>query len=127
MRGVVNKSSGTDPSTAFTGDNAPVPFVQNVVNNSPNLQIGLFQLSASYPNVFPSGSVPIFTYICDTPNNPQPPPVPCSAAVGADNSPTNIRDVIITLVVASPLPDATTGKPRLVQLNGRARRVNPNQ
>jgi hypothetical protein len=126
MRGTAPKQSGHDPAV----DTAPnlAPFVQNVVNNSPGFQIGLFQLSASYPNVFPSGnSVPIFTYICDTPSNPLPPPTRCSAAVGTDNSPVNIRDVDITLIVASPLPDATTGQPRLVQLNGRAHRVNPNQ
>ena len=128
MRGVAPKAAGTDPSLAFTGPYAPVPFVQNVVNNSPNLQIGLFQLYASYPNVFPSGNpVWIFKYFCDTPNNPLPPPTPCPVAVGTDNSPVNIRDVDITLIVASPLPDATTGQPRLVQLAGRAHRVNPNQ
>jgi prepilin-type N-terminal cleavage/methylation domain-containing protein len=125
MRGMVGKVSGDDPDTDTAA--ALAPFVQNVVNNSPTLQIGLFQLSAAYPNVFASGSVPIFTYICDTPNSPQPPPTLCSAAATADNSPANIRDVLITLVVASPLPDATTGKPRLVQLSGRARRVNPSQ
>src|SRR2546430_11394532 len=38
---------------------------------------------------------------------------PCSGA-GADNSPANIRDVAITLIVAAPLPDASTGRPRLV-------------
>lgn len=128
MRGVAPKAAGTDPSFAFTGPYAPVPFVQNVVNNSPTLQIGVFQLSASYPGVFPGGNpVSIFTYICDTPNNPLPPPTNCPAAVGADNSPANIRDVDIALIVASPLPDATTGQPRLVQLNGRAHRVNPSQ
>jgi hypothetical protein len=34
---------------------------------------------------------------------------------------------MITLIVAAPLPDATTGRPRLVTLNGRGRRINPNQ
>jgi hypothetical protein len=126
MRGIATKQPGDDPAVDTSSQLAP--FVQNVVNNSPSLQIGLFQLSAVYPNVFPTGnSVPIFTYICDTPINPLPPPTRCLAAVGADNSPANIRDVVITLVVASPLPDATTGRPRLVQLSGRARRVNPNQ
>lgn len=126
MRGTATRQPGHDPAVD-TAQNL-TPFVQNVVNNSPNLQIGQFQLSASYPNVFPGGNpVPIFTYICDTPINPQPPPVLCSAAVGVDNSPANIRDVAITLIVASPLPDATTGHPRLVQLGGRAHRVNPNR
>lgn len=128
MRGMAPKASGGDPDAAFTGAYAMVPFVQNVVNNSPNLQIGQYQLSVSNPNVFPSGNpVPIFQYICDTPNNPQYPPPLCRNATNADNSPANIRDVLITLIVAAPLPDATTGQPRLVQLSGRGRRVNPNQ
>jgi hypothetical protein len=46
---------------------------------------------------------------------------------GADNSPANIRDVAITLIVATPLPDATSGAQRVVQLSGRGRRLNPNQ
>jgi prepilin-type N-terminal cleavage/methylation domain-containing protein len=125
MRGIAPKTLGHDPAV----DTSPtlVPFVQNVVNNAPNTQIGQFQLSATNPGVFPGGNpVPIFAYTCDTPTVPQYPPPLCSAA-GADNSPANIRDIAITLIVASPLPDATTGQPRLVQLSGRGRRVNPNQ
>lgn len=125
MRGAALKQSGHDPAV----DTASffVPFVQNVVNNSPTLQIGQSQLSTVYPNIFPSGnSVPIFSYICDTPTQNLPPPTLCSAA-GADNYPANIRDVAITLIVASPLPDATTGQPRLVQLTARGHRLNPNQ
>jgi len=102
-RAVVDKTSSTDPATATSGNF--VPFVQNVVN---------------------SASQPIFAYTCDTPTAAQPQPKPCSLA-GADNSPTNIRDVAITLIVATPLPDATSGAPRIVQLSGRGRRVNPNQ
>ena len=125
MRGAAQKQTGHDPAVDTAAFLAP--FVQNVVNNSPTLQIGQFQLFASNPAVFPSGNpVPIFTYICDTPTTPQYPPPLCSNAV-SDNSPANIRDVAITLIVASPLPDATTGQPRLVQLTARGRRVNPNQ
>jgi prepilin-type N-terminal cleavage/methylation domain-containing protein len=131
MRGVANKVSGDDPDLDTTA--AMVPFVQNVVNNSPGLVIGTSALSASYPGVFSGGSVPVFRYTCDQPPpppaNPQfplPPTAWCYQA-GSDNSPANIRDVIITLIVAAPLPDATTGKARLVQLDGRGRRVNPNQ
>lgn len=125
MRAAANKVSGADPDGATSG--ALVPFVQNVVNNSPNLQIGL-QLSAAYPGVFAGGSPPIFKYTCDTPSTfPPPSPLPLCAAAGVDNSPANIRDVAITLIVAAPLPDATTGMPRLVQLEGRGRRINPNQ
>lgn len=125
FRGVATKVSGHDPAVDTAANFAP--FVQNVVNNSPTLQIGLFQLSAAYPNVFPGGNpVSIFTYYCDTPTLALPPPTLCSAAL-PDNSPANIRDVAITLVVASPLPDATTGHPRLVQLTARGHRLNPNQ
>ncbi|HET8922691.1 MAG TPA: type II secretion system protein [Candidatus Acidoferrum sp.] len=126
LRGSANKGTALDPAVQ-TFPNL-VPFVQNVVNNSAPAQIAQYQLS--YPNMFPGGApVPIFSYICDSPAVPQSPPpptVPCPIA-GADNSPANIRDVIITLIVASPLPDARTGQPRLVQLTGRGRRINPNQ
>ena len=103
FRAVADKTASTDPATATSGNF--VPFVQNVVN---------------------SASQPIFSYTCDTPTAAQPQPKPCSLA-GADNSPMNIRDVAITLIVATPLPDATSGAPRIVRLNGRGRRINPNQ
>lgn len=126
MRAVARKQASHDPAVD-TAQAGFVPFVQNVVNNSPTLQIGQFQLEAAYPLVFAGGAaVPIFQYICDTPSVPQNPPQPCPLA-GADNTPRNIRDVAITLIVAAPLPDTTTGRPRLVQLEGRGRRVNPNQ
>ena len=125
MRAAALKQAGHDP--AVDTSSLLVPFVQYVVNNSPNLQIGQSQLSASYPTIFSGGNpVPIFTYVCDTPTTALPPPTLCSAA-GADNSPANIRDVAITLIVASPLPDATTGQPRLVQLSARGHRLNPNK
>lgn len=124
MRGVACKQLSHDP--AIDTSDVLVPFVQNVVNNSPTLQIGQFQLDAVYPGVFQGGnSVQIFQYVCDTPSGPVP-TGSCPAAAAADNSPKNIRDVIITLLVAAPSPDDTTGRPRLVQLEGRARRVNPN-
>jgi prepilin-type N-terminal cleavage/methylation domain-containing protein len=127
MRGMAPKAPGANPDFAFTGQYTVVPFVQNVVNNSPNLQIGQFQLSVSNPGVFPGGiSVPIFRYICETPTAPVY-PLPFCDAAGVDNAPANIRDVMITLIVAAPLPDATSGQPRLVQLEGRGRRINPNQ
>jgi prepilin-type N-terminal cleavage/methylation domain-containing protein len=122
MRGAALKQVGRDPAmdtAAFL-----VPLVQNVVNNSSAAQIAQYQ--AFYPGMFPSGNpVPIFTYLCEN-SSPPPATVLCSGA-GVDNSPKNIRDVIITLIVATPVPDATTGQPRLVQLTGRGRRINPNQ
>jgi len=106
MRGVVFKASGTDPASAFTGANAPVPFVQNVVNTA---------------------AQPIFSYTCDTANPPQSPPLPCPNAAPADNFPANIRDVMINLIVATPQLDPATGQPRVVELRGRGRRLNPNR
>jgi prepilin-type N-terminal cleavage/methylation domain-containing protein len=127
MRGMAPKVSGGNPDSAFTGQYAVVPFVQNVVNNVCPQQLS--NCHTAYPLVFPGGNpVPIFQYTCDTPSTPQFPLPPCaSSQAGPDNSPKNIRDVIITLIVAAPLPDATTGRPRLVQLEGRGRRINPNQ
>jgi len=135
MRGIAPKVSGSDPDAAFNGNSALVPFVQNVVNNCPSpatSAISPCPLALSNPNAFPGGSpIPIFQYTCDHPATPQfppPPAIPCiSFSAGADNAPANIRDVIITLIVAAPLPDATTGQARLVQLQGRGRRFNPNQ
>lgn len=127
MRGVACKLAGAEPGVQTSQPGVLIPFVQNVVNNSPTLQIGQFQLDAAYPALFPGGApVPMFQYTCDTPSAPQNPPQPCPLA-GADNAPANIRDVAITLIVAAPLPDSTTGQPRLVQLEGRGRRINPNQ
>lgn len=127
MRGVACKLAGAEPGVQTSQPGVLIPFVQNVVNNSPTLQIGQFQLDAAYPALFPGGvPVPIFQYTCDTPSAPQNPPQPCPLA-GADNAPANIRAVAITLIVAAPLPDSTTGQPRLVQLEGRGRRINPNQ
>jgi type II secretory pathway pseudopilin PulG len=133
MRGMAQKVVGTDPDAATTATTpAPVlaPFVQNVVNNVCLPQIPNCQ--ASYPGLFPGGvAVPIFSYTCDNPPAPQFPPPPTvlctSPLAGTNDSPANIREVNITLIVAAPLPDATTGQPRLVMLNGRGRRINPNQ
>jgi prepilin-type N-terminal cleavage/methylation domain-containing protein len=127
MRSANNKPLAPgDPDTNSAAQ--LVPFVQNIVNtqvvqNVTNPQVAQYQ--AAYPGVFPGGApVPIFSYTCD---NALPPPqtVLCAGAPASTNSPTNIRDVMVTLIVAAPLPDATTGQPRVVQLRGRGRRVNP--
>jgi len=122
MRGMAPKQTSHDPAVDTAAEFAPL--VQNVVNNASSAQIAQYQ--AIYPGMFPHGNpVAIFSYTSDTPTAPQPQPCPSLAA--ADNIPANIRDVTVTLIVASPLPDATTGQPRLVQLVGRGRRINPNQ
>ncbi len=124
MRAVANKVPNGDPDAATSAAGVVMPFVQNVVNNTcpPSLP----QCQTAYPAIFGGGPVPIFSYACDN-SSPPPPTVPCRSAIGGDNSPANIRDVAITLIVAAPSPDAKTGMPRLVQLNGRGRRINPNQ
>jgi prepilin-type N-terminal cleavage/methylation domain-containing protein len=119
MRGMAAKDA-SDPAMATTAAGVLAPFVQNVINNASPAQIALYQVS--YPAMFPSGPVPIFSYTCDTGTLP----LACPIA-GPANAPANIREVIVTLIVAAPAPDATTGVPRIVQLTGRGRRVNPNQ
>jgi prepilin-type N-terminal cleavage/methylation domain-containing protein len=124
MRGMVGKTVNTDPDAATSAAGVLAPFVQNVVNNTCPPPIPACQ--TAYPGLFGGNPVPIFSYVCD--NHPPPPPtISCLIATTADNSPANIREVNITLIVAAPLPDATTGQPRLVQLSGRGRRINPNQ
>jgi hypothetical protein len=94
------------------------------MNNAPPAQIAQFRLV--YPQMFPGGNpVPIFTYICP---NPTPPPstIACSSA-GSYNSPVNVTDVEITLIVMAPTVDAQTGAPRLIELHGRGHSLNPIQ
>jgi prepilin-type N-terminal cleavage/methylation domain-containing protein len=118
-RGMAQKVTGADPDASTSSQ--LVPFVQNVINNSSSAQIAQYQLS--YSGMFLGGApVPIFSYTCDTGGAPS----ACPGAVGY-NSPANIRDVVVTLIVSAPTPDTTTGVPRIVQLSGRGRRVNPNQ
>ena len=105
MRGAVNKT-GHNPDATTSAAGVLAPFVQNVVNTP---------------------AQPIFSYTCDTGTASQLPPLPCPIAAATDNSPANIRDVIINLIVATPQRDATTGQPRVVELRGRGRRVNPNR
>lgn len=118
-RGVVLKTAGTDPAVATAG--AMLPYVTNVMNNASATQIA--QFTAFYPSMFPGGiPQPIFQYYCDTSSGP----MLCQNA-GTSNSPMNVRDVEITLIVKTPQIDAQTGAPRLVELNGRGHRINPNQ
>jgi hypothetical protein len=115
MRGVAPKAAG-DPAVA-----GMLPYVLNVMNNAPPAQIAQFQ--AAYPAMFPGGTPqPLFQFTCDAPNGP----VLCQNAAG-NNSPANVRDVDITLIVMTPQRDAQTNQIHLVELNGRGHRVNPNK
>ena len=121
FRGAVNKAVGTDPVAATNAAGVMLPYVTNVMNNPGAVRIGQFQ--AAYPGMFPGGvAQPIFQFTCDSPAGT----VLCQNA-GASNSPVNVRDVEITLIVMTPERDFTTQKLRLVQLNGRGHRINPNQ
>jgi prepilin-type N-terminal cleavage/methylation domain-containing protein len=113
------KVVSADP--AATTAPAFVPYVQNVMNNASPAQIAQFQ--AAYPNMFLGGNpVPVFSYTCYTPFGPQ----PCPSA-GSYNSPVNVTDVEITLIVMAPSLDAQTGVPRLIELHGRGHSLNPTQ
>jgi prepilin-type N-terminal cleavage/methylation domain-containing protein len=114
------KVVGGDPAT--TTAQFFVPYVQNVMND-PAPPYTIAQFKAVYPNMFPGGNpVPIFSYTCHTPYGPQ----LCTAA-GSYNSPVNVTDVEITLIVMAPTVDAQTGQPRLTELHGRGHSLNPIQ
>jgi prepilin-type N-terminal cleavage/methylation domain-containing protein len=122
MRGVTAKA-GVDPIAATAAAGIMVPYVLNVMNNATAAQIAQFR--AVYPAMFPGGNpVPIFQYSCDI--GAAVPQLPCPAA-GAKNSPVNIHDVQITLIVQARERDAQTQALRLVELNGRGHRLNPNK
>lgn len=101
MRGSVAKN-GTNPDALLTGS-VMVPFLLNVMNQS--------------------SGVPIFKYACDTP--PPAGVTPCPSAPSNYNATTNIRDVEVTLMVKTQLVDAQTGQVQIIELNGRAHRLNP--
>jgi prepilin-type N-terminal cleavage/methylation domain-containing protein len=116
-RAVVPKSGG-DPWGPTSAPGVMVPFLANVMNNATGQ---LAQITAAYPSMFPNGQpVPIFQYTCDTSAGQ----APCPTA-GASNSPMNIRDVDITLIVMTQQPDMQTHALKLVELNGRGHRANP--
>ena len=118
-RSVVPKAVGVDPTVATSSPAAMVPFIVNVMNNPPADQLA--ELIASYPTVYPAGNpVPIFQYACDSAAGP----VPCSTAAPPGLS-TQIRDVDVTLIVRTTQRDLQTQKWKLVELNGRGHRSNP--
>lgn len=125
MRGEVDKDFSNDPLTTSGAAGTLVPYVQNVVNNASAADIAGYQ--AAYPGAFPAGTaIPIFTYQCDgLPTSSVPlAPVACKSGTSL-NTPDHIRTVGITLIVATPFPDARTGLPRLVEMQGRARIISP--
>lgn len=109
FRGVVApKVAGADPAAATQA--ALLPYVRNVMNNASAAQMDLIR--ASYPTMFPGGAaVPVFTYTYE-------------AAAAPNNTPVNIREVNVTLIVMAAEQDPRTGQPRVVTLTGRALRIN---
>jgi prepilin-type N-terminal cleavage/methylation domain-containing protein len=118
LQRIVVQKTGSDPySTLMLG--TKVAFLANVVNNAPSGQLA--QIATNYPSMFPGGQPqPIFQYSCDTPSGT----MPCPLA-GSYNSPQNIRDVDVNLIVMTPQRDMQTQSLKLVELNGRGHRVNP--
>jgi hypothetical protein len=117
LRGTADK--GGDPLAAA----AMFPYATNVMNRTSPAQIT--QINAAYPGTFPGGApVPIFTYYCDSPTGPK---LCTDPTIAAFNLANNIREVEVTLIVMIQQPDMQTGQLRVVTLNGRGHRVNPNQ
>lgn len=119
LRGVVPKTSGSDPvvATATSVPGVMTPFVNNVMNNASSTQMAA--ITAQYPAMFPGGAQPIFVYTCSTPTGSE----TCSMA-GTYNMPTNITDVDVTLIVETPYQDMQTQSIKLVELTGRGHRTN---
>ena len=121
-RSKVQKIAGDDPGTDTSQPPVMVPFVTNVMNNPPaTAPVTITQMTANYPTMFPGGAPqPVFQYTCDTPTGPQ----PCPTA-GIYGVPSNIRDVVVTLIVMTQQPNQQNQQLELVELTGRGHRVNP--
>ena len=120
FRAVVQKTVGNPPPSPGQVAALGTPLLKYLVNNPGNL---MSLATSEYPTMFPGGAAqPIFQYTCD---NPPGPPTPCSLATGTNNSPKNIRDVDVILIVMTPQPDMQTQSLKLVELFGRGHRSNP--
>jgi prepilin-type N-terminal cleavage/methylation domain-containing protein len=118
-RTVVPKTAGTDPVTATSGPAQMTPFVENVMNNAPEPL--LTEIREQYPNMYPTGPVPLFQYTCSTPSGPQ----PCSTAAAPYNQVQKISDIDVTLIVKTPRVDLSNDSLKLMELTGRGHRSNP--
>lgn len=132
FRGMTPKNAN-DPAAATTAAAVMYPYITNVMNNASAAQIASFR--ADYPSMFPAGNPqPIFQYYCANPAAP-PPTVLCQNVAGnitlpngttiPANSPANVVDVEVTLILKTTQNDPQTKAPLLVELNGFGHRVNP--
>jgi prepilin-type N-terminal cleavage/methylation domain-containing protein len=121
-RGTLAKGLAVSPTSQMTvGNGVMFPYATNVMNSASAAEKAA--INAAYPGTFPGGAdVPVFSYTCDTGTVP----TLCTAA-GAFNSPTNVRDVEVTLIIQTQQPDMENRRLRVVSLNGRGHRINPNQ
>lgn len=120
FRAVVQKTVGSYPPSPGQVAALGTPLLKYVVNNPGGL---MSQVTAEYPAMFRGGQAQaIFQYTCD---NPPGPPTPCSKAFGNNNSPKNIRDLDVLLIVMTPQQDMQTQGLKLVELYGRGHRSNP--
>jgi prepilin-type N-terminal cleavage/methylation domain-containing protein len=118
-RSVVSKT-GASPAAATSAASVMTPFVENVMNNVTDPL--LTEIKAQDPNMFAAGPVPLFQYTCSTPTGPQ---LCNSAAATGYNSPFDISDVDVTLIVKTPEVDMQTHSIQLMELTGRGHRSNP--
>jgi prepilin-type N-terminal cleavage/methylation domain-containing protein len=121
-RTVMPKTAG-DPLSALSTAGATTAFLANVMNNPGASQLG--QITAQFPAMFPGGQPqPIFQYSCGISTAGGSQSVPCPTA-GANNSPKQISDIDVTLIVKTPQVDMQTQGLKLVELNGRGHGANP--
>jgi len=119
-RGAVYKDTSSAPDASTSGADVLVPYVQNVMNNPPAAQLAALQ--AVYPAMYPGGNpVPVFQYYCES----VPQPYDCTNAIASTHDPSHVVSVIVTLIVQAPTTEMQTGVPRVVQLRGEGRRLNP--
>ena len=117
-RALVPKVTGGDPVAATSAPGVMVPFLSNVLNQPTAAQLA--EINATYPALFPLGQpVPIFQYTCETGGGAQ----RCPLAIGS-NSPDEVRDVDITLIVATPVRNAQSQKLNILELSGRGHLLN---
>lgn len=122
FRGSAQKQNASAVANVGFAANNMYPYVYNVVNNDTAANIAAYR--ASYPTMFPGGNpVPIFQFYCPNPAA-NPATVLCQNA-GANNLPSKVVDVEITLIVNTPQRDAQNNALHLVELNGRGHVINP--